>query len=420
MNCAGCNTLLVTGARLLNCKTCESSYHFECLNITPRQFEALTNEFKAAWKCPSCNNVTRRTRSNLHTPVQAALVPTHEDSMNMSCDMMEHCPASPCNSSTSTILANESVVQDSADTFQAFTNELHITLQGWRNDINNTLASFKDDIKSTLNGWRDEMDTSFNKLNSELRSALGEVRDEMSNLRTEHHTMKQNVSELSHKVAQLQTSVEFQSEEQVEVKKRLDEISRQNSEQSNLSISLLETKLDNLEQQARQCNVEILNMPESRSENLIHIMESIGAAIHFPVTQRDIISIHRVPHAHQQTNRPKNIIVKLSSRILRDNLLAAFRKVKNLKSDQLGFTCAPATIYMNEHLTLKKKHLFRKVKDVATLHQFKYVWIRNATILVRERDGDTAFAIHTVDDIRKIKSSPPNTNIDGVSNPDKL
>lgn len=128
----------------------------------------------------------------------------------------------------------------------------------------------------------------------------------MSNLRTKHTTLKQNVSELSHEVTQLQTSVEFHSGEQVQLKKRMDEISRQTSEQSNLSINLLETKLDNLEQQARQCNVEILNVPETRSENLIHVMESIGTAINFPVTLRDIISIHRVPHAHQHTNRPKN------------------------------------------------------------------------------------------------------------------
>ncbi|CAG5058523.1 unnamed protein product [Parnassius apollo] len=133
-------------------------------------------------------------------------------------------------------------------------------------------------------------------------------------------------------------------------------------------------------------------------------MGSISMAINFPISQKDILSIHRVPHAHHQTKKPKNVIVKLSSRILRDNVLAAFRKVKTLKTDQLGLTGSTMTVYMNEHLTLKKKQLFRKTRDLAAIHQYKYVWVRNATILVREQDGDTAFAIRTDDDFRKIKS----------------
>ncbi|CAG4981430.1 unnamed protein product [Parnassius apollo] len=179
---------------------------------------------------------------------------------------------------------------------------------------------------------------------------------------------------------------------------------RQSTEQSSLTISNLETKVDYLEQQARQCNIEICNIPETRSENFLNIMGSISMAINFPISQKDILSIHRVPHAHRQTNKPKNVIVKLSSRILRDNVLAAFRKVKTLKTDQLGLTGSTMTVYMNEHLTLKKKQLFRKTRDLAAMHQYKYVWVRNATILVREQDGDTAFAIRTDDDLRKIKS----------------
>ncbi|CAG5054736.1 unnamed protein product [Parnassius apollo] len=38
------------------------------------------------------------------------------------------------------------------------------------------------------------------------------------------------------------------------------------------------------------------------------------------------------------------------------------------------------------------------------MHQYKFVWFRNATILVRVQDGDTAFAIRTDDDLRKTKS----------------
>lgn len=161
-------------------------------------------------------------------------------------------------------------------------------------------------------------------------------------------------------------------------------------------------KIESMEQNSRMCNIEICNLPDKRNENLITIIESIGNVLKYPVSQNDIISIHRVPHAQQHDTKPKNIIVKFRSRILRDNLLSAYRKAKRLKSDQLGFSGAAVNIYLNEHLTLKNKALFRKCREITVKRGFKYVWIRNATILVREQDGYSAFAIRCEEDLAKI------------------
>ena len=145
-------------------------------------------------------------------------------------------------------------------------------------------------------------------------------------------------------------------------------------------------------------------------------MELLGTAINFPTSQKDIISIHRVQHAQQTSNRPKNIIVKFSSRIIRDNLLSAYRLAKELKSDQIGISGSPTRVYINEHLTLKTKQLFRQCKEAAKQNNFKYVWVKNSTVLVRERDGTASFAIRTLDDIRKIKNGG-NTQQGDAQNP---
>ncbi|CAG5028965.1 unnamed protein product [Parnassius apollo] len=310
----------------------------------------------------------------------------------------------PCTPTTPAASVHDCVALETGATFHTFTQELHKTFEEWRSDMNNTLTVFKENIKSSLHDWRDEMEASITKLNDDLKFALNGFREEICTLRAEHERLKHQTADISRDVSELKASMLFLSGEQDDFKKKVDGTIRQSTEQSSLTISNLETKVDYLEQQARQCNIEICNIPETRSENLLNIMGSISMAINFPISQKDILSIHRVPHAHRQTNKPKNVIVKLSSRILRDNVLAAFRKVKTLKTDQLGLTGSTMTVYMNEHLTLKKKQLFRKTRDLAAMHQYKYVWVRNATILVREQDGDTAFAIRTDDDLRKIKS----------------
>ncbi|XP_047543296.1 uncharacterized protein LOC125075632 [Vanessa atalanta] len=68
-------------------------------------------------------------------------------------------------------------------------------------------------------------------------------------------------------------------------------------EQQPKDMSHLEAKIDMMEQQARQCNLEIANVPERRGENLIKIIEELGTAIKLTINAGDIVSAHRVPHA---------------------------------------------------------------------------------------------------------------------------
>ncbi|KAJ8706827.1 hypothetical protein PYW07_012905 [Mythimna separata] len=209
-------------------------------------------------------------------------------------------------------------------------------------------------------------------------------------------------------------SLQFHADEQIDLKKRVESMSRLQKDQSVTSTTYLESKIEALEQQARQCNLEICNIPDKRGENLLQLLGSIGEAINFSIPQKDVISIHRVPHAHQQTNRPKNIVVKFSTRILRDNVLSAYRLAKSLKTEQVGIPGSSTNIYINEHLTLRNKILFRKCKEAAKLHQFNYVWIKNCTILVRKKDGDAAFAVRSEADIARINSNFKND--DGALN----
>ncbi|CAG4980947.1 unnamed protein product [Parnassius apollo] len=119
MNCAGCNTICKPRARLLNCHACEGIYHIECLNIKQQQYSSLTEEFKAAWICLSCNNVTRRGRSNLLKPVRSTQIPL-DDNMNMSYEIEGQTPISsynPCTPTTPATSVHECVALETGATF---------------------------------------------------------------------------------------------------------------------------------------------------------------------------------------------------------------------------------------------------------------------------------------------------------------
>ncbi|KAF9420854.1 hypothetical protein HW555_003040 [Spodoptera exigua] len=262
-----------------------------------------------------------------------------------------------------------------------------------------------DDIRKII---RQEIRTT---MRAEVKIIVSELRKEIDDLRKQLDELKlskQTVATFSRDISDLKTSMQFHADEQADIKKCINDISLEGSKQSSLVIDNLVAKIDSMEQQARNCNAEICNVPEKRGENLLNIIEMVGSAVRFPICQKDIVSIHRVQHATQQGNKPKNIVVKFASRILRDNLISAYRLTKTLKAEQIGLPGSSATIYINEHLTLKNKQLFRKTREVAASHNYKYVWIKNSTILVRKMDGTSTFAIRTEDDVRKIKGKDDN------------
>ena len=278
--------------------------------------------------------------------------------------------------------------------------ELNKKIDDWRGDLNGAIGKISENV---------------NNIKAELASisqVASEIRSELNSLRSDHDNLNQRVSglESSHKVvsqdlAGLQNSLTFAMDQQEDLKVQVKSICDRTESTDMLQslISGLELKIDSLEQQARQCNLELCNVPEKRNENLVALMEEISSKIKFSLNQNDIHTIHRVPHANRESKSPKNIIVKLSSRIIRDNLLSAFRLIKGLSTEQLGFTGTPRRIYMHEHLTLKKKELFRQCKEAATKNSFKFVWVKHATILVRENECESAIAIRSFGDVAKIK-----------------
>lgn len=267
-------------------------------------------------------------------------------------------------------------------------------------DLLEAFNSFQLNVSKMLKEFREE-------IKSNLNTHQTEIKAELESFKNEQIKIKQQITAMAGDVGSLQQSTEFISAQHEDLKNSVEvqDERLKKLEKESTDVKSLEAKIDLLEQQARQCNLEIMNVPERREENLINVVESVGKLIACNLSRQDVVAVHRVPHA-SQNNKPKNIIVKLSSRILRDNILSAYRLKKGLTSTDIGISGTPWNIYINEHLTLPKKHLFRAAREAAKKENYKYVWIKHATVLVRESDTSPIIAIRTADDIRRIKSRP--------------
>ncbi|CAG9794185.1 unnamed protein product [Diatraea saccharalis] len=232
-------------------------------------------------------------------------------------------------------------------------------------------------INTTL---RSTILTEFSKINASLDA----LNNTVMSLRSDNTSFKESLTSINTRLAEMEKSLSFSNERQETFDKQLQSLQNHMEKNSTLPehIQILEVKLAAIEQQARDCNIEIVNLPERRNENLCNIITNLGVIIKQQILPSDIISVHRVPHADQKDSRPKNIIAKLSTRILRDNIIAACRSTKNISSEQLGISGSVQRIFINEHLTIQNKRLFRECREKAKLHDYKYVWVKHGVILV--------------------------------------
>ncbi|KAL4715887.1 hypothetical protein ACJJTC_014619 [Scirpophaga incertulas] len=254
-------------------------------------------------------------------------------------------------------------------------------------------------IDEKFNALQNDLDLKMcSLLESSVRSIIGNEVEKITLL------IKNNFKEINDRLDTMEKSLSYTMERQDCLENRLVQV--ENKIKCNVvtsdQLTVIQGRIEHMEQQSRLFNIEISNLPERRDENLLSMMETLGNVIKHPVHTADLVSIHRVPHFDNKNTRPKNVIVKFATKILRNNFLTAAKAYKELKSDHLSISGTVQKIYINEHLTPKNKQLFRMCRIEASKQNFKYVWIKNGTILARKTDSSPIFAVRSEQDVKKI------------------
>lgn len=267
-------------------------------------------------------------------------------------------------------------------------------------NIKPMLEDIEQKINSQLNTWKSHFDI---LIADSIKNSIGSIID--TEVKKITQTINRSFKEFGDRLDSLDKSLSYTMEKQDDIDARLKKVESQlsSSDDTCNQVTLLQNKIDAMEQQARLFNIEIVNLPERRDENLLSIVEKIGSVIKHPINKSDILSAHRVPHFDKECTRPKNVIIKFATKIYRDNVITASRITRALKSDQLGISGTVHNVYINEHLTNKNKQLFRLCREQAKKSNYKFTWVKHGTVLVRQSETTPIFAIRSDQDLKKIK-----------------
>lgn len=152
-------------------------------------------------------------------------------------------------------------------------------------------------------------------------------------------------------------------------------------------------------------------VPEILNENIYEsVLKVCNIGLKLNVQKNDIKKCFRVKSKQHNSNpndtkrNKSKVVVIFDRKSNKDLILKNWRESKNLLAKNCGFD-ESNKVYIQETLSMYKKTLLFKTKELKNNGSVKYVWVRDGSIMVRKEEGGVIVHINTIFDLDKIKNN---------------
>ncbi|XP_045458140.1 uncharacterized protein LOC123668451 [Melitaea cinxia] len=354
MKFACCN--LTTGvSECLSCSKCSNNYHIKCLYPSDKRKE-LPTDTKKHWICPECTVAQPRSARNDSTPVRVQ---------------------SMCH------------LRNDVDNVNS--------RRGAASEVYDDCVLDLTDRSSLIDVIKSVMSTELASFKAEINVIMNPIKEEIKLIKKEFENFRESLEYINTKFEEMVKRTDSFQEEIKVLSKKCIEIGKLSS-----SIEKIESENNNREQWARKSNVEIYGIPEKKNENLISLLQTIVNKTDLQINMStDIDFVTRVASKKSENKKTKPIIVRFLCRWKKDEFLSVVRKLK-LRGTDIGFNDGNSSIFFNDHLTSTNKTLLQSVKKAASDKNYKYVWVKNCSIMARRSDTSPVLHFTSLKDLNKI------------------
>lgn len=268
------------------------------------------------------------------------------------------------------------------------------------------------------NGGDGVIKTAFQNVSTPTSSITTKANDDktIQSMSSSIREILQEVKALARKLTEVESAIEFLSGKYDEMKRLLE-----NTNKENTAIKLSQTKIDamnieiqnenlqmrekinSLQQNAINNNVVIFGIPNLKDYNSVKTTFN-NLIQNLEIRQQDI----EIEDMYQIKTRTEQapVFVKFSNyRNKTDFLQAAKHSMSNkghITADQIGFTNNQKRVAIVDQLTERNRNLLREAKSLRS-QGFKYIWTKNGKICVRKTSESNIIIIKTMAEIDELK-----------------
>ena len=239
-------------------------------------------------------------------------------------------------------------------------------------------------LKTSFIGLEDTFRSEIKRMIEQMVLEVKEVQKAMNIMKTE--------------ISEQKKSMEFISECYDEMKKSNDklvlDIKNERKERVQME-ERLQVQINQLEAERRSCNLEMQGVEEKAEEDCRQVVSSVIDKATPDIQVSDIISAVRVGNKTNQDGSTKNriILFRMKNKTTRDKIYSNRKNLKKLDG---------SPIYINENLSFVTKQLLFKTNKIRKEKEYKHLWTKNGSILIRKNDNSKVIAINSCSDLDKI------------------
>lgn len=216
--------------------------------------------------------------------------------------------------------------------------------------------------------------------------SLADVMSLLNSMNAKLTSVQKTLEKQKGAIDSLVNDVRLLKEENVTLKKELEEVKQQQNES---------------DQYNRRATLEIQGVPEKNGENVSTIVTEIGNALGMNINNENIDACHRL--GKKSGERPRTIIVKFLRRQDQEKMIKERKMRRMLNVDDVwkkGFTPSEnSTIYINESLTPSNRKLHAEARKIKKDKNYKYLWVKGGNIYIRKQENSQRIHIKTMSDI---------------------
>ncbi|KAK0087668.1 hypothetical protein PV326_005084 [Microctonus aethiopoides] len=142
------------------------------------------------------------------------------------------------------------------------------------------------------------------------------------------------------------------------------------------------------------------------------VVNNLLRSLNAPHLENDILDIRKISSKNNMSTSTQNdksskssYIVRFKSEHVARHVITLKRRKGILTLKEVFSSNVIGNIYVNEFLPPQVHALYRKTKELAKLHKFKYVWVKDGNISVRHSDNTPIINILTDEDLHLITPS---------------